>query len=38
MGVCLLLAHRLRRPWLREWGLGLAIIAALAAAFFMTAA
>lgn len=38
MAVCLLLAHRLRRPWLREWGLGLAIIVALAAAHFMTAA
>jgi hypothetical protein len=38
MGVCILLAHKLRRPWLREWGLGIAIIVALAAAFFMTAA
>jgi hypothetical protein len=38
MGVCLLLAHKLRRPWLREWGLGVAIIVALSAAFFMTTA
>ena len=38
MGVCLLLAHRLRLPWLREWGLGMAIIVALSAAFLMTAA
>jgi hypothetical protein len=38
MGVCLLLAHRLRLPWLREWGLGLSIVVALATAYFMTAA
>ena len=38
MGVCLLLAHRLRLPWLREWGLGMSIIVALTAAFLMTAA
>ena len=38
MGVCLLLAHKLRLPWLREWGLGVSIIAALSAAFLMTAA
>lgn len=38
MGACLLLAHRLRRPWLREWGLGFSIVVALAAAYFMTAA
>ena len=38
MGVCLLLAHRLRLPWLREWGLGMSIIVALSAAFLMTAA
>jgi hypothetical protein len=38
MGVCLLLAHRLRLPWLREWGLGMSIIVALTAAFVMTAA
>jgi hypothetical protein len=37
MGACLLLAHKLQRPWLREWGLGFAIIVALAAAY-MTAA
>ncbi|MGW9114917.1 DUF5058 family protein [Microbacterium sp. NPDC055683] len=33
MGLCLLLAHVLRRPWLREWGLGISIAVALAAAF-----
>lgn len=38
MGACLLLAHKLQRPWLREWGLGFAIIVALAAAYIMTAA
>ncbi|WP_136609162.1 DUF5058 family protein [Sinomonas albida] len=38
MGVCLLLAHRLRLPWLREWGLGASIIVALACAYFMTSA
>jgi hypothetical protein len=38
MGVCILLARKLRRPWLREWGLGISIIVALSAAFFMTAA
>lgn len=38
MGVCLLLAHKLRLPWLREWGLGMSIIVALSAAFLMTAA
>lgn len=38
MGICLLLAHKLRRPWLREWGLGIAIIAALAAAYLMSGA
>ncbi|MDV8147841.1 DUF5058 family protein [Arthrobacter sp. B10-11] len=38
MGVCLLLAHKLRLPWLREWGLGMSIIVALSTAFLMTAA
>ena len=38
MGVCLLLAHRFRLSWLREWGLGVSIIVALSTAYFMTAA
>jgi hypothetical protein len=38
MAACLVLAHRFRLPWLREWGLGVAIIVALSAAYFMTAA
>ena len=38
MGACLLLAHKLRLPWLREWGLGVSIIVALTCAFLMTAA
>jgi hypothetical protein len=38
MGACLLLSHGLQRPWLREWGLGFSIVAALAVAYFMTAA
>ncbi|MBT2555939.1 DUF5058 family protein [Arthrobacter sp. ISL-5] len=38
MGACLLFAHRLRLPWLREWGLGVSIIVALASAYFMTSA
>ncbi|WP_308291576.1 DUF5058 family protein [Microbacterium sp. G2-8] len=33
MGACLLLARRLKRPWLREWGLGLAILVALAVTY-----
>ena len=33
MGICLFLAKRLGRTWLREWGLGFAIVAALAAAY-----
>jgi hypothetical protein len=36
MGICLLLSARFRRPWLREWGLGIAILVALGAAFVMT--
>ena len=38
MAVCLVLAHKFRLPWLREWGLGVAILVALSAAYFMTAA
>ena len=33
MGLCLLLARKLRKSWLREWGLGFAIVSALGAAF-----
>ena len=33
MGACLLLARILHRPWLREWGLGTAIVAGLLAAY-----
>lgn len=33
MAVCLLLARRLRRPWLREWGLGISVVVALAVAY-----
>lgn len=33
MGACLLLARILRRPWLREWGLGIAILAGLFTAY-----
>lgn len=33
MGACLLLARILHRPWLREWGLGIAIVAGLLAAY-----
>jgi uncharacterized protein (DUF983 family) len=37
MGVCLLGAKYLKKSWLHEWGLGIAILVALAVAFFMTA-
>ena len=33
MGVCLLLARALRADWFKEWGLGVAILAALAVAY-----
>lgn len=33
MGVCVLLARRLNRGWLREWGLGFAMVAGLAVAY-----
>lgn len=33
MGLCLFLAKRLNRGWLREWGLGFAIVAALFVAY-----
>lgn len=32
MTVCLLIARRLEKPWLREWGLGISIVVALTAA------
>lgn len=37
MGVCLLGAKYLKKAWLHEWGLGIAILAALAVAYFITA-
>lgn len=37
MGACIFGAKRLRKPWLHEWGLGIAILTALAAAYVMTA-
>ena len=37
MGLCLAAAKYLKKPWLREWGLGIAILVALAAAYFLTA-
>jgi hypothetical protein len=37
MGLCLLGAKYLKKSWLHEWGLGIAIVIALAAAYFMTA-
>ncbi len=37
MGLCILAAKYLKRPWLREWGLGISIFVALAAAFLVTA-
>ena len=33
MGLCLLLAHKLGKSWLREWGLGLSIVVGLIAAY-----
>jgi hypothetical protein len=33
MGLCLLLAKRLRKSWLREWGLGISIVLGLSAAY-----
>jgi len=33
MGLCLLLARKLGKSWLREWGLGFAIVSALGAAY-----
>jgi hypothetical protein len=35
MGVCLALARALRADWLREWGLGLAILGALVVAYLV---
>lgn len=37
MGLCLLGAHYLKKPWLREWGLGIAVLVSLTVAYFMTA-
>lgn len=37
MGLCLLGAKYLKKPWLREWGLGIAIFVALVVAYFVTA-
>lgn len=37
MGVCLFAAKALKKPWLREWGLGIAIFVALVVAYFVTA-
>lgn len=34
MAVCLLLARTLRQPWLKEWALGIAVLAGLVAAYF----
>lgn len=34
MGLCVFLAKKLNRAWLREWGLGFSIVAALAVAYF----
>lgn len=36
MGACLAVAARLKQAWLREWGLGIAILVALAVAYFVT--
>jgi hypothetical protein len=33
MGTCTLLASRLDRPWMREWGLGISIVAGLITAY-----
>jgi hypothetical protein len=33
MGVCLFLAKSLKKSWLREWGLGIAIVAGLFVAY-----
>ncbi|WAH96277.1 DUF5058 family protein [Arthrobacter sp. MMS18-M83] len=36
MGLCLLVARRFHLPWLREWGLGIAIFVSLAVAYLVT--
>jgi len=33
MGVCLLVAHLFKQPWLREWGLGFSIVIGLIVAY-----
>lgn len=37
MGLCIFLAKQLKKAWLREWGLGIAILVALTVAYYMTA-
>ena len=37
MGLCLLGAKYFKKPWLREWGLGIAILVALVIAYLVTA-
>jgi hypothetical protein len=34
MGLCVFLSKKLAKNWLREWGLGFAILAGLAVAYF----
>lgn len=34
MGICLFLAHTLKMPWLKEWGLGISLVVALIASYF----
>lgn len=34
MGICLFLAHTLRMSWLKEWGLGISLLAGLIASYF----
>ena len=36
MGACLVISKRFKFPWLREWGLGIAIVFALTAAYIMS--
>lgn len=36
MGLCLVIAKRFRLPWLREWGLGIAIFVSLTVAYLVT--
>lgn len=34
MSICLILAHTLRQSWLKEWALGISVLAGLIAAYF----